>query len=159
MVVKNKKLSILWQTLKLTNSFHVRTISCSEHPSKLWYGKGVVDVVEKGPFCIVFVERGVWIDQTGSFIHFSNALLWTLHETEGTISLEHLRRGESHPVFLFDLVLSNSQEFSSRAPHWCRSDCYSGVVHLGKNIIRLSWRVNGPRKNETIDCRYRASHK
>ncbi len=68
--------------------------------------------------------------------------------------LEHLRFGEDHPVYLFDLALAGEREWRSVSPHLCREDCYSAVLIVGDDNIVLRWSVNGPRKQETIEYVY-----
>ena len=85
---------------------------------------------------------------------FSNVFRWTLDRSAGVISLEHLRRGADHPVFLFHLAPSSKHSLSSVDSHLCEGDAYFGQVHFDRYSLRLNWRVIGPKKNEEIDYYY-----
>lgn len=85
---------------------------------------------------------------------FYNSLRWTVLFEEGLISLEHLRHGPNHPIFLSHLAPISSREFHPLNPHLCQKDCYYGSIKLQKQAIYLNWRVLSDRKNETFDYIY-----
>lgn len=103
---------------------------------------------------LIFHEKGVWRNKQGEDLHFSNIFRWTLDRHAGVISLEHLRRGVDHPVFLFHLSPTNQYTLSSVDSHLCESDTYFGELHVDAHSLRLHWRVIGPKKNEEIDYYY-----
>ena len=68
--------------------------------------------------------------------------------------LEHLRFGEDHPVYLFDLGPAGEREWRSVSPHLCGEDCYAAVLTVRDDGIVLRWSVDGPRKQEAIEYTY-----
>ncbi|MBS0629407.1 MAG: winged helix-turn-helix transcriptional regulator [Verrucomicrobia bacterium] len=121
-----------------------------------WNGKGQGEVVKtkEGANILIFNEKGSWRGKEGSEVTFSNVFRWTLDRRAGVISLEHLRRGPDHPVFLFHLAPSSKQTLSSVDSHLCEGDTYFGQIHFDRFSLRLNWRVIGPKKNEEINYYY-----
>jgi hypothetical protein len=121
-----------------------------------WNGRGVgtVEVREAAADAVqVFHERGLWRPEGGERdIRFSNVFRWTV--CGGTIRLEHLRFGEDHPVYLFDLAPAGDREWRSVSPHLCREDCYAAVLLIRDGGIALRWSIDGPRKQESIEYHY-----
>lgn len=117
-------------------------------------GKGEVEVVPEGDAVLIFYEKGTWKDQNSQDIVFSNVYRWTLDRGAKVISLEHLRRGVDHPVFLFHLALDGPASLSSIDSHLCASDAYFGRIMLEAESIKLKWRVIGPKKNEELETLY-----
>lgn len=134
-------------------SFHAKTESKS---GKGWNGKGQGEVVisQENPNTLIFSEKGTWQDQQNKEVGFTNIFRWTLDRNAAVISLEHLRRGPQHPVFLFHLAPSGKKSLASLDSHLCEGDAYFGQIHFDHHSLRLSWRVIGPKKNETIDYFY-----
>lgn len=121
-----------------------------------WDGKGQGEVVitKESSNIFIFNEKGTWQNKQGAEVCFSNIFRWTLDCNIGVISLEHLRRGADHPVFLFHLAPSGKHSLSSVDSHLCGGDAYFGQIHFDLHSLRLNWRVIGPKKNETIDYYY-----
>jgi hypothetical protein len=134
-------------------TFHAKTQSKEE---KGWNGKGQGEVIitKEGSNTLIFNEKGTWQDKQGGEVSFSNIFRWTLDRNTGVISLEHLRRGPDHPVFLFHLAPSGKHSLSSVDSHLCEGDTYFGQIHFNHHNLRLNWRVIGPKKNEEIDYFY-----
>jgi hypothetical protein len=141
----------LGQIKQLT--FHAKSKS-KEELGWTGRGKGEVVVTAEGKDILIYNEKGAWLSKEGSETGFHNVFRWTLNRPAGLISLEHLRRGVNHPVFLFDLAPSHKQLLASVDSHLCVNDTYFGQMHLDPNSLRLSWRVIGPKKNEEIDYYY-----
>lgn len=144
-----------WKRLSKANtiSLHVKTKSIEENG---WNGKGTGEVIveREGESILIFQERGSWIGKEGQDIDFKNIFRWTLDQKIGLISLEHLRFGPQHPVFLFHLSPSGNNTLSSIDSHLCNSDTYYGQMFCDPHYLRLNWRVIGPKKNEEIDYYY-----
>lgn len=134
-------------------TFHAKTQSKDE---KGWNGKGQGEVIitKEGSNTLIFHEKGTWQGKQGGEVSFSNIFRWTLVRSTGVISLEHLRRGPDHPVFLFHLAPSGKHSLSSVDSHLCEGDTYFGQIHFNHHNLRLNWRVIGPKKNEEIDYFY-----
>ncbi len=117
-------------------------------------GKGKVSVTKEGNNVLIFNEKGSWRGKQSEEVSFSNIFRWSLDRQTAMISLEHLRRGPDHPVFLFHLAPSGRHSLSSVDSHLCGGDTYFGQIHFDRYSLRLNWRVIGPKKNEEIDYYY-----
>ncbi|WP_316359417.1 DUF6314 family protein [Candidatus Neptunichlamydia sp. REUL1] len=154
---ENKLRTLLdfWEKLATVHqlTFNANSKSSQEHG---WNGRGTgqVVVIIDSHSTLTFNEKGHWKGRTGPSVSFSNTFRWTLDRTAGVISLEHLRRGLDHPVFLFHLVPTSEYSLSSIHSHLCDDDSYFGQVDFDEQGLRLNWRVIGPKKNETIDYFY-----
>lgn len=152
---KAQVLLAFWEKLLSVKqlSFHAKTKSKDENG---WNRKGQGEVVSIKNNCntLIFNERGTWQGKQGVDIGFSNVFRWTLDLNAKMISLEHLRRGTNHPVFLFHLTPSGKHSLSSVDSHLCERDTYFGQIHFDNYSLRLNWRVIGPKKNEELDYYY-----
>jgi len=151
---KIKILNTFWERLTNVNklTFFANTKSREENG---WQGRGAGEVmVVKEENKLYFHEKGTWQNKEGEKTNFSNVFRWTIDRSAGVISLEHLRRGADHPVFLFHMAPSSSQSLSSVDSHLCGGDTYFGQIHFDQHSLRLNWRVIGPKKNEEIDYYY-----
>lgn len=151
----NKLLHAVWERLLQVKSlsFSAKTKSVG---SGGWSNRGTGEVAVSvlKDDVIIFHEKGSWKDKSGQEIDFSNVFRWSLDRASNMISLEHLRHGFDHPVFLFHLVPAQKQWLTSVDSHLCGEDSYLGQVFCDKTILRLKWRVIGPKKNEEIDTYY-----
>lgn len=151
---KHKILNAFWEKLLTVRQLTFRAKTKSKEESG-WNGKGTGEVVViKEGNALLFNEKGSWQNREGVEMKFSNVFRWTLDRSAGVISLEHLRRGPDHPVFLFHMAPSGNHALSSVDSHLCDGDTYFGQIHLDKYGLRLNWRVIGPKKNEEIDYFY-----
>ncbi len=121
-----------------------------------WHGKGQgeVTIIKESDHALLFQEKGTWQGKQGNELNFSNTFRWSFDRLSGVISLEHLRRGPDHPVFLFHLAPSGKNSLSSVDSHLCEGDTYFGQIYFDHHGLRLNWRVIGPKKNEEIDYYY-----
>ena len=134
-------------------SFNAKTKS-KEQSGWNGNGKGEVMITKEGSRQLIFTEKGTWQGKQGEVVSFSNTFRWSLDRDAGVISLEHLRLGPAHPVFLFHLAPSGKHSLSSVDSHLCEGDTYFGQIHFDRYSLRLNWRVIGPKKNEEIDYYY-----
>lgn len=152
---KKQGVLLFWKQLAKTSklTFHAKTLLPEEHG---WNGrgKGEVLVAKDGRDVLIFTEKGSWWNSQGAEINFKNVFRWTLHREAERISLEHLRFGKDHPVFLFELAPTGAGSLASTVPHVCRKDRYFGEVQVAPHAIHFKWRVVGPHKNEAIDYLY-----
>ncbi|HEY4830974.1 MAG TPA: DUF6314 family protein [Waddliaceae bacterium] len=152
---KIKVLLELWKKLGAVKrlSFHAKTKSKEESG---WNGRGTAEVIaaKDGDNVLIFHEKGNWKGKHGGEMNFSNIFRWTLDRMTGVISLEHLRRGFDHPVFLFYLAPSGSQSLASIDSHLCEGDAYFGQIIIDSHALRLNWRIIGQKKNEEINYHY-----
>lgn len=144
-----------WEKLTLVSqlTFQAKTKAKEENG---WNGKGLgeVTITKEGATILIFNEKGIWQSKEGNEVSFKNSFRWTLDRNAGIISLEHLRRGHDHPVFLFHLAPNGKQSLSSIDSHLCEGDTYFGQIYFDPYVLKLSWRVIGPKKNEEIDYYY-----
>jgi len=151
----NKILMMFWQKLKEVKHL---TFQASTRAKKEtgWNGrgKGSVHVTQEADNVLVFQEEGNWQGVEQKETAFSNVYRWTLDRMSGMLSLEHLRRGRNHPVFLFHLIPCSKNALSSLDSHLCEGDLYFGRIFFDRHSLRLHWRVIGPKKDEEIDCFY-----
>lgn len=119
-------------------------------------GSGVVVAQKESESILIFQEKGFWIPDEGKKIAFTNIYRWTFDLKACRLSLEHLRRGVHHPVFLFDLVPQVDGSLKSIEPHQCKEDVYSGHLFCEPESLKLEWRIIGPKKNAHLIYSYRA---
>ena len=115
-------------------------------------GSGIVEVTQPTPETLVFREFGLWKQDAGRELRFSNVFRWTL--LEDRMRLEHLRFGPDNPVFLFDMTLGSAGIWREISAHPCREDCYRASLRVEDGQVFVSWRVQGPDRNEIIDYVY-----
>ncbi|WP_155834323.1 DUF6314 family protein [Halotalea alkalilenta] len=107
-------------------------------------------------------RRVVRLDEAGEFfseqhprpVAFRNRYRLTWFDDR--LRLHHERRGEANAVWLFDLVEHDdgTDSLHSEQPHPCGSDSYSATLTLTPSGFSLSWKIEGPRKNECLSYRY-----
>ncbi len=112
-------------------------------------GEGSVTITQPREGVLLFSEKGKWHNE----ISFTNTFRWTFDEER--ISLEHLRHGIDHPVFLFHFVRDKKNSLISLDPFLCAKDCYQGRMLLEGEKMLLFWKIKGPKKNEEITVSYR----
>lgn len=66
-------------------------------------------------------------------------LIW--NKEDNSISLEHLRFGENHPVFLFTLKEAQPYTWKSAHSHYCDLDLYDAELIISDDKILLNWTV------------------
>ncbi len=103
---------------------------------------------------LIFLERGAWQTSSGTSIAYRNKLRWGFHPVSALISLEHLRMGDHHPVFMFYLYPKNDHQLQSVSSHLCGEDTYFGQLNLEKSHLRFTWQAIGPQKNENYEYLY-----
>lgn len=138
-----------WEQLSQIKGF---TLEVHDHKQFTRKGQGEVTVQRETPSTLIFYEKGVWEEQK---MEFTNTYRWTFDRREGLISLEHLRQGLNHPVFLFHLTASQKNALSSIDSHLCGGDLYFGQLHLNPHGLHLKWRVIGEKKDQEIELTYR----
>lgn len=147
-----KVLYSFWKQLTTVKqvSFQAKTKSSRSGSVK---GKGDVTVVKESDLVLIFNEKGEWQGEEGT-VNFSNTFRWTIDRDAGVISLEHLRRGIEHPVFLLDFAPFNNHTLFSVEAHLCEEDTYIGQIVNKNGLMHLHWRVIGPKKNDEINYYY-----
>lgn len=130
------------------------TTKSKEQKKENRQGNGIVVAEKRGDKELIFHEKGSWKGGHQEEVSFTNIFRWTLDLDAGVISLEHLRRGPEHPVFLFHLAPSGKYSLLSVDSHLCLGDTYFAQIRFPSLGFQLHWRVIGPKKNEEIDYYY-----
>ena len=115
---------------------------------------GSVGVSMTGSKVITFHEAGLWTSLDHQTIDFRNIYQWSLSDMEDTIRLTHLRYGIDAPVHLVDFLSLGADRMQSFQPHICGADRYSASLSAAGDRIYLGWTIQGPSKNDTLDCIY-----
>jgi len=139
-------LEAVWQRLGEVKMMNIRS-NCFRFPPTYpkREGKGKVIPTESGE-SLVFCEKGQWQDA----MRFTNIFRWTFDRENEEIVLEHMRFGTEKPVYLFALTPSGPDHLKSIAPHECGDDLYSGQLAVSDKTLELSWRIQGPNKNQEV---------
>ncbi|MES2273373.1 MAG: DUF6314 family protein [Chlamydiota bacterium] len=133
-------------------SFSAKTRQGEEQSTKV--GKAEVFVTSPDPLVLIFQEKGHWfVDQTPDTA-FSNSFRWTLDLNASLISLEHLRYGSTHPVFLFHLTSVSGCILESVDAHLCADDTYLVNITWSPHCVDSHWRIIGPHKNTQLAYHY-----
>jgi hypothetical protein len=148
-------LQCIWNQLK-----HVSNVSliAKSHikSTNYWQRKGMghVSVKQEGERSLIFIEQGSWSGEQEQTHNYYNSFRWTWNPHELMLSLEHLRRGEHQPVFLFHLAPNDTYDLQSLHSHQCGEDSYFGWLKYSPLFLQLKFKTMGPKKNEEIECIY-----
>lgn len=149
-------LSILWDLLSQVKFLRLHAVSLNPRQAK-WSGtaEGRVRLTEISPDALIFSESGEWNFAEKPRIKFFNIYRWQRRPEEGVLELSHLRNGmDSPPVHLLDFEKTGDTHWHSKKPHVCREDLYAAVLSVEENLIRLKWTIDGPEKQQTVECFY-----
>lgn len=149
--MKKKLIDSFWTYLKNIQSLLISAESLRIGKTTTQSGTAIVQTVLETPNQIIFKEKGTWTSGPFEGNNFSNTFRWTYKKTQ--IGLEHLRYGETHPVFLFDLS-PNDTGFKSVCPHLCGDDQYSGQIDSSPQGFNLIIYVKGKAKNDRMVYQY-----
>lgn len=151
---RKEALSTFWAHLSRVQRLVVS--AKSHHHGQKHFKNGIADVqtLSVEPSVLIFQEKGRWIHDADCETAFSNCFRWTLDLNAGLITLEHLRYGVDHPVFLFHLTLKQPGLLESLDAHLCGEDTYLGNIIWDKTKIDFHWRIVGAQKNEYLSYRY-----
>jgi len=84
---------------------------------------------------------------------FRNVYRWELEEDR--LRLFHERRGREAAVWLFDLVeAQDGNGLVAAEAHLCGEDRYTARLEINADGFTLDWRIQGPRKDESIAYHY-----
>ena len=144
-------LSELWERLCQVKA--LTFVARSGNPAG-WNGRGSGTVVVRsaGDDAITYTESGSWRPERGRGLRFRNVFRWS--KAEDGLRLEHLRFGEGHPVYLFDLAPAEDGQWRSVSPHVCSEDCYAATLLVLDDRVVLRWSIDGPRKQEQVEYTY-----
>ncbi len=150
---RSEQLLIFWERLS-----QVKQLSCTTKSKQgevlFKSGKADVTAISSHPHTLIFQERGFWFFDSVPHTAFSNSFRWTLDLKASLITLEHLRYGMNHPVFLFHFTSNEAGGLESVDPHLCGDDTYLGHIFFEPKGIFFNWRILGPQKNEELIYHY-----
>ena len=153
-MLKSDELLNFWDQLAQVHSLVFSVIS--HHPSNptAQIGKAEVLVKKVSEHVVIFQEKGHWLIDDVPSRAFSNSFRFSLDLKTSLVSVEHLRYGENHPVFLFHLALSGAKRLESVEAHVCGQDTYVGNFSWDEKGLKFQWRVIGPKKNDQLTYYY-----
>jgi hypothetical protein len=143
-----------WKRLSSVNSLAFKATSGTNDGGWNGEGRGSVSVQSVDSNTMLFHEDGKWKPATGKELTFTNVYRWTALLESQSLRLEHLRFGQNHPVYLFDLKQADEVTWRSVEPHVCRDDLYKAIMKLGGESVTLEWSIEGPTKSENIYYSY-----
>ena len=145
----------IWNLLGRVHAFKLTATTKNRH-SFFHNAKasGKVKVFSPQSSQITFHEAGSWTSIDLQTVDFRNVYNWSLSEGEDFLRLTHLRYGTENPVHLVDFVPLSSGRLQSVQPHICGDDRYSATLSVAGCRILLNWTIQGPSKNDTLDCLY-----
>lgn len=147
---KRQIVTTLWKQLCAVKEVTYRAKDPLSPHARL--GKGAVAIERPSERECIFRKQGTWKVDGGYEMGFSNAFRWTLSEKKDQLSLEHLRFGDSHPVFLFFLNPTSEKSFLS--DNQSMGEGCAGKMRFEEHYIQLTLREISPQKNEEIDYMY-----
>ncbi|MES2200453.1 MAG: DUF6314 family protein [Chlamydiota bacterium] len=149
-----RDLLAFWELLRTIKqlSFSVTTKQGEEQYTKV--GKAEVVISSPSPSILIYSEKGYWFREEMPESTFNNSFRWTLDLKNSLISLEHLRYGPLHPVFLFQMTFKKPSVLEAIDSHLCASDVYLGYILRSKTGFDFYWRIIGPAKNDRLTYRY-----
>lgn len=151
---QHELLKLIWGQLKTVSNVALIAKSHARSMNR-WIrkGNGTVQVKQENN-SLIFTEQGQWKEEQGQTHNYSNRFRWTRDRLEGMLSLEHLRLGENHPVFLFHLMPTANNLLESVHSHLCGEDSYFGWLNSNHLFLQLKFRTIGPKKNEDLEYIY-----
>lgn len=151
----NLDLTSLWDRLTAVTMLAFTSQSFNSDSGWNGTGTGYVKVETTDARSMLFHENGLWSPQEGTSLQFTNVFRWTSLPDESRLRLEHLRFGNAHPVYLFELEQTGETVWKSIEPHVCSEDLYTASLRLENKTLHLDWTVKGVTKNEHIAYLYR----
>ena len=146
---------MLWSRLSGVSMMTFEAHSASGGMGWDGIGQGVVKLSFPSRDTLVYTESGTWTPTSyDKEITFRNTFRWTLAPDKKAITLEHLRFGVNHPVFLFELRPLNPTTWHTPTPHICNQDVYNATIHLTPTALQVHWTIKGPNKNESVRYGY-----
>lgn len=102
---------------------------------------------------VVLREEGRWRGADAA-LAVRDATRWT-RAGSGAVDVEHLRRGADAPVRLGRVRRRGPGRWTTTSPHVCGPDRYQVRVEPAGDVVRLTWRVEGPTKRGRVRRAYR----
>ncbi len=151
---KKEELLKFWALLGQIKSLSFSTKSRKGGELVTQIGRAEVLISSPSPSVLIFQEKGHWFRDQVPETAFNNSFRWTLDVNSSLITLEHLRYGLTHPVFLFHLTPTKPSMLEAVDAHLCAADTYLGSILWSRTDIAFHWRVIGPLKNDELVYHY-----
>ena len=151
---RREDLTTFWEKISSIKRLTLTRKMKKDRETTIKIGKAAVETILPASGVLIFQEKGVWLHDDFPDTGFNNTFRWTIDMNTCLITLEHLRYGESHPVFLFHLVPTGPHRLESVDAHLCLDDVYLGNIVWSDQGIDFHWRVIGPNKNEELSYQY-----
>ncbi len=119
------------------------------------FGCAVVECDLKSQCVCFFKEKGEWRTGALAGTSFKNCTRWCVDGLH--LHLEHLRFGVEKSIFLQTFKVVEKNRLVALVPYQCHLDSYLGSISWNSCEIILRWEVLGPKKNETLLCKYKKS--
>ena len=148
--------SALWDLLSQVKTLELRAESLQPQQPK-WSGsaEGRVNLSKINRDTLIFSESGEWNFAEKPRIKFFNIYRWRRLAKDRILELSHLRHGIDSPVHLLNFKKTNASLWRPDKPHICGEDIYAAELLIEKDSIRLKWSIEGPAKNQTVECLYK----
>jgi hypothetical protein len=117
-------------------------------------GEGVVKTEWQNANSLLYYEEGLFTGLRNKTMKCSNVYRWQFNNEKQTVSLEHLRFGINHPVYLFDFIFQSEFQLISACPHLCSKDLYSATMLMEEKSLSLEWLIQKPASISTIKYQY-----
>jgi hypothetical protein len=147
-------LLLFWEQLAKVKHLTLSAKSKGAHEQSTKMGKAEVVITSPSASSLVFQEKGHWLLEQLPSSAFTNSFRWTLDVNASLITLEHLRYGPTHPVFLFHFTPFGPHMLETVDAHLCNQDTYLGNIAWDHKRIEFRWRIIGPNKNDELTYYY-----
>lgn len=117
-------------------------------------GNGNIEISSKDS-SVILKCNGKWRDKHNNISSFTFSYRFIFENELNEVSIEHMRYGEESPVYLSKLKQNKLGSFVSEEPHICNEDLYSAELFIKENIIHLTWKITGPKKNLILKYKLR----
>ncbi len=150
MIDSEKILSEFWKQLPQSCFLEIQVKGSSEV-----YGEAAIHCEFISQSKCIFKEEGVWKAGALAGTSFKNCMRWSVDCSR--LHLEHLRYGAKKPVFLQTFKVCEKNHLVGQLPHQCHLDTYLGSITWNSSEILLQWKIEGPKKNKILLCKYKKS--
>lgn len=151
--MNHSRTQALWSRLQAIVSFRF-AVQPGAVSHTGWAGKaeGAVAVTIITTQSLVFEESGTLIFPDMRRINISNRYVWTYEDA--CVTLSHKRQGKLVTLVSLYPDADSINVWHSHTPHLCGKDIYAATLWEEGELLKLNWRIKGPRKDERIEVVY-----
>ena len=148
-------LASIWKKLEAASQvLYVAHDRSGHEANTTGQGSGSISISRESPYQLTFEEEGSWKMENGLSFNYRNFFRWSVDSSRGILSVEHLRFGKDHPVFLFHLIPVSDSLLEPVATHVNGDETYFGYLENKVHGLKLCCRTISPQKNESITYFY-----